>query len=141
MAYQINLTGKEIDERLQNIGTAEDVAAADGTLYARISKNADDVDELRDTVGHIDSRQTNIEQVVSGAQENAYFSLRFLDLIVGTKFLADVGNIEVVLYRWSGKRYSGLKLFTKNGFGESQKTIQYVIILKQDDVDGVIIRT
>mgnify|MGYP006954104935 CR=1 FL=1 len=37
MAYQINLTGKEIDERLQNIGTAEDVAAADGTLYARIS--------------------------------------------------------------------------------------------------------
>ena len=58
MAYQINLTGQEIDERLQNIGTAEDVAAADGTLYARISKNADDVDELRDTVGHIDSAQT-----------------------------------------------------------------------------------
>lgn len=43
MAYQINLTGKEIDERLQNIGTAEDVAAADGTLYARISKNATDI--------------------------------------------------------------------------------------------------
>lgn len=37
MAYQINLTGKEIDERLQNVGTPEDVAAADGTLYARIS--------------------------------------------------------------------------------------------------------
>jgi len=37
MAYQINLTGKEINKRLQNIGTAEDVAAADGTLYARIS--------------------------------------------------------------------------------------------------------
>lgn len=45
MAYQINLTGKEIDERLQNVGTAKDVAAADGTLYARISKNADDVDD------------------------------------------------------------------------------------------------
>ena len=235
MAYQINLTGKEIDERLQNIGTDKDVAAADGSLYARISKNADDVDELRDTVGHIDSaqnatdktvakhtadisalqtavgnnkteqdaiaqkvqqnaaaigsvddpndakgslyarvkkanastdvnrlaittlssankknqaditdidsRQTNIEQVVSGAQENAYFSLRSLNLIVDTKFLADVGNIKVVLYRWSGKRYSELKLFTKNGFGESQKTIQYVIILKQDAVNGVNIRT
>lgn len=65
MAYQINLTGKEIDERLQNIGTAEDVAAADGTLYARISKNADDVDELRDTVGHIDSAQTATDKTVT----------------------------------------------------------------------------
>lgn len=65
MAYQINLAGKEIDERLQNIGTAEDVAAADGTLYARISKNADDVDELRDTVGHIDSAQTETDKTVT----------------------------------------------------------------------------
>nr|DAJ06680.1 MAG TPA: hypothetical protein [Caudoviricetes sp.] len=65
MAYQINLTGKEIDERLQNVGTAEDVAAADGTLYARISKNADDVDELRDTVGHIDSAQTATNKTVT----------------------------------------------------------------------------
>ena len=65
MAYQINLTGQEIDERLQNIGTAEDVAAADGTLYARISKNADDVDELRDTVGHIDSAQTATNKTVT----------------------------------------------------------------------------
>lgn len=317
MAYQINLTGKEINERLQNVGTAEDVAAADGTLYARISKNADDVDELRDTVGHIDSaqnatdktvaqhtadintlqtalktkanlvlgkvsvnelpvatslgnpnngtipstfavskaisdkivgllnwqgvkdttdeikdialakkgdvwhsnedgsewvctediftadhsvweelgtpidlsgyytknevdkkvkpladsigtksdaasvngsvyarikknqvdiadigsRQTNIEEVVSGARREAYFSLRFLNLIVNSKFIADIDNIKVVLYRWSGKRYSELELFTKNGFGESQKIIQYVIILKQTDVNGVNIRT
>lgn len=65
MAYQINLTGREVDERLQNIGTAEDVAAADGTLYARISKNADDVDELRDTVGHIDSAQTATDKTVT----------------------------------------------------------------------------
>ena len=65
MAYQINLTGQEIDERLQNVGTAEDVAAADGTLYARISKNADDVDELRDTVGHIDSDQTATNKTVT----------------------------------------------------------------------------
>lgn len=65
MAYQINLTGQEIDERLQNIGTAEDVAAADGTLYARISKNADDVDELRDAVGHIDSAQTATNKTVT----------------------------------------------------------------------------
>lgn len=65
MEYQINLTGQEIDERLQNIGTAEDVAAADGTLYARISKNADDVDELRDTVGHIDSAQNATDKTVA----------------------------------------------------------------------------
>lgn len=64
MAYQINLTGKEIDERLQNIGTDKDVAAADGSLYARISKNADDVDELRDTVGHIDSAQNATDKTV-----------------------------------------------------------------------------
>lgn len=65
MAYQINLTGKEINERLQNVGTAEDVAAADGTLYARISKNADDIDELRDAVGHIDSAQTATNKTVT----------------------------------------------------------------------------
>lgn len=50
MAYQINLTGQEIDERLQNIGTPEDVAAADGTLYARIKKNADDIAENKENV-------------------------------------------------------------------------------------------
>lgn len=197
MAYQINLTGQEIDERLQNIGTAEDVAAADGTLYARISKNADDIDELRDAVGHIDSaqtatnktvtqhtadistlqtavgnnkteqdaiavkvennakaigkhtttltehdaRQTNIEKVVSGARMDAFFSLRFLNLMVNSKFIADIDNIKVVLYRWSGKRYAELNLFTKNGYKESQEIIQYVIILKQEKKDGANIRT
>ena len=50
MAYQINLTGQEIDERLQNIGTAEDAAAADGTLYARIKNNADDIAENKENV-------------------------------------------------------------------------------------------
>ena len=65
MAYQINLTGQEIDERLQNIGTDKDVAAADGSLYARISKNADDIDELRDAVGHIDSAQTATDKKVT----------------------------------------------------------------------------
>lgn len=63
--HQINLTGQEIDERLQNIGIAEDVAAADGTLYARISKNADDIDELIDAVGHIDSAQTATDKTVT----------------------------------------------------------------------------
>lgn len=188
MAYQINLTGKEIDERLQNIGAAEDVAAPDGTLYARISKNADDVDELRDTVGHIDSaqtatdktvtqhtadisalqravgnnkteqdaiavkvennakaigkhtttltehdaRQTNIEEVVSGARMEAYFSLRFLNLMVDSKSIADIDNIKVALYRWSGKRYAQFQMFTRNSTGVSQKLIDYEIILKQE---------
>lgn len=197
MAYQINLTGQEIDERLQNIGTAEDVAAADGTLYARISKNADDVDELRDAVGHIDSaqtatdktvtqhtadisalqtavgnnkteqdaiavkvennakaigkhtttltehdaRQTNIEGVVSGARMGAYFSLRFLNLMVDSKFIADIDNIKVVLYRWSGKRYAQFQMFTSNPTGVSQRLIGYEIILKQEKKDGANIRT
>ena len=65
MAYQINFTGQEIDERLQNIGTAKDVAAADGTLYARISKNADDIDELSDAVGHINTAQTATDKTVT----------------------------------------------------------------------------
>lgn len=65
MAYQINLTGQEIDERLQNIGTPADNPDANGTLFARISKNADDVDELTDTVGHIDSAQTATDKTVT----------------------------------------------------------------------------
>ena len=228
MAYQINLTGQEIDERLQNVGTPADNPDANGTLFARQNKNVDDIDELSDAVLHIqdaqkatdktvtqhtenistlqtavgdvkkdveknataignaddpndakgslyarvkkanastdvnrlaittlssankknqanitdiDSRQTNIEQVVSGARMETYFSLRFLNLIVNSKFLADIDNIKVVLYRWSGKRYSVLELFTKNDIGESQKIIQYVIILKQTDANDVNIRT
>lgn len=65
MAYQINLTGQEIDERLQNIGTAADKPDANGTLSARLNKNADDVDELRDTVGHIDSAQNATDKTVT----------------------------------------------------------------------------
>lgn len=91
MAYQINLTGQEIDERLQNIGTAEDVAAADGTLYARISKNADDVDELRDTVGHIDSAQTATDKTVT--QHTADIST--LQTALKTKANLVLGKVSV----------------------------------------------
>lgn len=56
---------KSVSAIKKDVGTAEDVAAADGTLYARISKNADDVDELRDTVGHIDSAQTATDKTVT----------------------------------------------------------------------------
>lgn len=134
MAYQINLTGQEIDERLQNVGTAEDVAAANGTLYARINKNVNDIAD-------IGSRQTNIEGVVSGARMGAYFSLRFLNLMVDSKFIADIDNIKVVLYRWSGKRYAQFQMFTSNPTGVSQKLIGYEIILKQEKKDGANIRT
>lgn len=91
MAYQINLTGQEIDERLQNIGTAEDVAAADGTLYARISKNADDVDELRDTVGHIDSAQNATDKTV--AQHTA--NINTLQTALKTKANLVLGKVSV----------------------------------------------
>lgn len=93
MAYQINLTGKEIDERLQNIGTAEDVAAADGTLYARISKNADDVDELRDTVGHIDSAQTATDKTVT--QHTADISALQRAVLRALKTKANLANGKV----------------------------------------------
>lgn len=53
MAYQINLTGQEIDERLQNVGTAKDAAAANGTLSARLNKNADDISTLQTAVGDV----------------------------------------------------------------------------------------
>lgn len=65
MAYQINLTGQEIDERLQNVGTPADNPDANGTLFARLNKNADDVDELRDTVEHIDSAQNATDKTVA----------------------------------------------------------------------------
>lgn len=91
MAYQINLTGQEIDERLQNIGTAEDVAAADGTLYARISKNADDIDELRDAVGHIDSAQTATDKTVT--QHTADIST--LQTALKTKANLVLGKVSV----------------------------------------------
>lgn len=65
MAYQINLTGKEIDERLQNVGTAEDNPDANGTLFARLNKNVDDVDALNDSVAHIQDAQTETDKTVT----------------------------------------------------------------------------
>lgn len=70
MAYQINLTGKEIDERLQNVGTPADNPDANGTLFARLNKNVDDVDELRDAVGHIDTAQTETDKTVTQHTSN-----------------------------------------------------------------------
>lgn len=69
MAYQINLTGQEIDERLQNIGTAEDVAAADGTLYARIKKNADDIAENKGNVKVLIERVDTVTGTANEAKE------------------------------------------------------------------------
>lgn len=65
MAYQINLTGKEIDERLQNVGTAADNPDANGTLFARLNKNVDDVDALNDSVAHIQDEQTATNKTVT----------------------------------------------------------------------------
>lgn len=61
----LNSLNKSVSAIKKDVGTAEDVAAADGTLYARISKNADDIDELRDAVGHIDSAQTATDKTVT----------------------------------------------------------------------------
>lgn len=162
MAYQINLTGKEINERLQNIGTPEDVAAADGTLYARVKKNADDNDELSDAVGRIgtaqtaiaktvtqhtttlknhETRQTIIEKVVSGMQGDVYFSKLWLSLVFNdSSFNGNIDNVEVRLYRWSGNRYAQFEMFTRNRKGVSQKSIDYKIILKQERENGANIR-
>jgi hypothetical protein len=64
MAYQINLTGKEIDERLQNVGTAEDNPDANGTLFARLNKNVDDVDEHTTTLDDHEKRLSDVEDLV-----------------------------------------------------------------------------
>lgn len=91
MAYQINLTGKEINERLQNVGTAEDVAAADGTLYARVKKNADDNDELSDAVGRIGTAQTATNKTVT--QHTADIST--LQTALKTKANLVLGKVSV----------------------------------------------
>lgn len=91
MAYQINLTGKEIDERLQNIGTAADKPDANGTLSARLNKNADDVDELRDAVGLIDTAQTETDKTV--AQHTA--DINTLQTALKTKANLVLGKVSV----------------------------------------------
>lgn len=62
--YQINLTGAEIDERLQGVGKPTDVGDASGSLYARTSKNADDISELNDEVARVKEAQTATEAKV-----------------------------------------------------------------------------
>ena len=49
--HQINFTGQEIDERLQNVGTPADKPDANGTLSARLNKNAADISALQTAVG------------------------------------------------------------------------------------------
>lgn len=131
-------TKNEVDNKVKpladSIGTDNDAASANGSVYARIKKNQADIADTG-------SRQTNIEKVVSGARMGAYFSLRFLNLMVDSKFIADIDNIKVVLYRWSGKRYAQFQMFTRNSTGVSQKLIGYEIILKQEKKDGANIRT
>ena len=146
---------KDVEKNATAIGNADDPNDAKGSLYARVKKaNAStDVNRLAITtlssankknqadITDIDSRQTNIEQVVSGAQEEAYFSLFWLNLVFDDpRFNEDIGNVKVRLYRWSGKRYAQFEMFTSNGIiGVSQKPIGYEIILKQKD--GANVRT
>lgn len=84
MAYQINLTGKEIDERLQNVGTAKDKAAADGTLYARIKKNADDIAENKENVKTLIKRVDVVTGTANGAEALAKANEKRLNTVTGT---------------------------------------------------------
>lgn len=83
MAYQINLTGQEIDERLQNVGTAEDVAAADGTLYARINKNADDIAENKENVKNLIKRVDVVTGTANGAEALAKVNEERINTVTG----------------------------------------------------------
>lgn len=94
MAYQINLTGQEIDERLQNVGTPEDVAAADGTLYARISKNADDIAENKENVKTLTKRVDAVTGTANGAEALAKANEKRLNTVTGTANTA-LKNSEV----------------------------------------------
>lgn len=119
MAYQINLTGKEIDERLQNVGTAKDAAAADGTLYARIRKNVDDIDELRDAVGHIDSAQTATGKTVT--QHTADISA--LQKAVGDNVRIDAldnGDASASFVAGRNLKVNGWEFYWKDVWEESE---------------------
>lgn len=91
MAYQINLTGQEIDERLQNVGTPADNPDANGTLFARLNKNVDDVDALNDSVGHIQDEQAATDKTVT--QHTADISA--LQTALKTKANLVLGKVSV----------------------------------------------
>lgn len=127
MAYQINLTGKEIDERLQNIGTAADKPDANGTLSARLNKNAADIAD-------INSRQTNIEGVVSVERSNVFFSLPYL--LLNFRNYNPYG-VYVTLYRWTGKRYHTFEIQRDTGGSFLEVAENYEITLESWGNDGL----
>ena len=129
--YTKNEVDKKVKPLADSIGTDSDAASANSSVYARIKKNQTDIAD-------IGSRQTNIEEVVSGARTEAYFSLLWLNLVFDS-FTGNIDNVKVRLYRWSGKRYAQFEMFTRNGTGVSQELIGYEIILKQEN--GANIRT
>lgn len=132
--YTKNEVDKKVKPLADSIGTNSDAASVNGSVYARIKKN-------QANIADIDSRQTNIEDVVLGAQKNAYFSLPWLNFVFNNScFNGNIDNVEVRLYRWSGKRYAQFEMFTRNGTGVSQKLIGYEIILKQEQKDGINVR-
>lgn len=127
MAYQINLTGQEIDERLQNVGSPADNPDANGTLFARLNKNVDDI-------ANIDSRQTNIEEVVSVERSDVFFSLPHL-LLNFRDYNPSV--VYVTLYRWTGKRYHTFEIQRDTGGVFLEVAESYKITLENYGNDGL----
>lgn len=84
MAYQINLTGQEIDERLQNVGTPADKPDANGTLSARIRKNADDIAENKENVKTLTKRVDAVTGTANGAEALAKANEKRLNTVTGT---------------------------------------------------------
>lgn len=144
---------KDVEKNASAIGNADDPNDAKGSLYARVKKANASTDGNRlaittlssankknqTDIADIGSRQTNIEEVVSGARTEAYFSLLRLNLVFDS-FTGNIDNVKVRLYRWSGERYAQFEMFTRNGTGVSQESIGYEIILKQEQKDGANIR-
>lgn len=111
-------------------------------IAQKVEKNATAIGKHTTTLTEHDARQTNIEKVVLGAQEDAYFSLLRLNFVFNNScFNGYIDNVEVRLYRWSGKRYARFEMFTRNNTGGSQKSIGYEIILKQIKEDAANVRT
>ena len=136
MAYQINLTGQEIDERLQNIGTAEDVAAADGTLYARISA-------LQTAVGDVEKDMENAGQVMEITSASVKFATDPNNPVAVFKICNNIGDngslcfagdshidYSFKLFRHTGARYEEYPLWVDGDVEPNKKKkIPYTILI------------
>lgn len=127
-------SGESVNDRVKilenSVGTADDAASADGSLYAKVKKNTSDIGT---NSSDLSTLKTDVE-TVKGTVNNQGSNITTLQNLLGST--TDVASVEGSVYARIAKNVSDISAL-KNSVGEGADGLSTKVSKNTDDIAAV----